>query len=317
MPCPQPLVETIDATCFIMESPSLFWPRTFDDRLLGSLERNGQLVPVLATSEGKNPCLLAGQRRVRALAALGRPVQTLFFGPLSPLEKGIIYLESNANESMNHGAQIRALRYFATCVGELTDIASLLGLSPYSRQWQVLMDWLALPRYWDDLLVMGHVPLILAPLLLRFSPEDLDGLRVLFQNLSWSRNNAVHLVTWIWETSRREGCTPLALMEALELTAMMGLDLSPKDTMTRMVEAVRWARYPRLCRQERSLRKRSRDVVAGSRWRLEQPDHFETRSVELSTRITSRKELEERVKELRQIAQDRVWSDWGWVGEDS
>ncbi|GAU07560.1 ParB/Srx family N-terminal domain-containing protein [Desulfoplanes formicivorans] len=309
MPSERPAVVEIEATRFNMELPSLFWPRTFDDRLLGSLERIGQLVPVLATLEGDTPCLLAGQRRVRALAQLGRPVQTLMLDSVSPLQRGLVYLESNSSEVLDDGAMIRALRYFATCTKDLTSLAVPLGVSSHSRQWSLLGDWLKLPESWDHLLVKGHVPLALAKVLTRFTPDDLRTLQAYFQDMSWSKNNAVHFVTWIWEASRMKGCSVPALIKKLGLDTILSLELSPRDAMTRLLSAARAGRYPRLCQQEREFRKRSQDVVAGSQWRIEQPDNFETRVVALSTRVASPRDLDQRVEELARIAKDKVWAD--------
>ncbi len=306
----------VDARDFVMDSPSLFWTRTFNDALVRSLKDNGQLVPVVAVRDGDRPCLLAGQRRVKALEELGRPVLTLFVSQASAFERGIIFLESNAGESLGDGAVIQALRYFAACTDDVTAIAPILGIASHSRQWKLLLAWLDLPVSWDALLVLGHIPLVLGRMLLRFSLEELDMLECVFKKMSWSRNNAVHLVTWIWEASRMQGCTPLALMEQLECNAIMGLELSPKDAMRRILETVRRARYPRLCEQERAFGKRSQEVVAGSGWRLVQPDHFETSFVELSTRISSHKELDARVKELAQIAKNDVWSHLEKSGEE-
>jgi ParB family transcriptional regulator, chromosome partitioning protein len=307
MPITSTSVMKMHVDRFDMGSPSLFWSRTFDDRLLHSLEVYGQLVPVLATFEGDRLCLLAGQRRVKALGKLGLPVLTLICSEDSPLQRGVIYLESNHSEQLDDGALIRALRYFFTCTQDLTSIARLLGISAQSRQWNLLVDWLDLPQSWDELVVKGHVPLVLANLLTRFAPEDLKSLQKYFKDMSWSRNNAVHLVTWIWEVSRSRGCSPATLMQELEFEAISELDLSPKDTMTRILDTLRAARYPRLCHQEREFRKRSQDVVAGSGWRLVQPDQFETRSVEFATRVSSPQELDARVHELAGIARDKVW----------
>jgi ParB family chromosome partitioning protein len=307
MPHESATVMQINADRFDMGSPSLFWPRTFDDRLLYSLKKNGQFVPVLATFDGDRPCLLAGQRRVKALGELGLPVLTLIRKDDSPLQRGIVFLESNSNQHLDDGAMISALRYFSTCTENLSPIARLLGVSLHSRQWNLLADWLNLPESWDNLLLNGHVPLVLAKMLTRFTLEDLRVLQEYFMDMSWSRNNAVHFVTWIWEVSRVKECSPATLMNELDFKAICALDLSPKDSMTRILDTLRAARYPRLCRQEREFRKRSQDVVAGSGWRLVQPDQFETCGVEFTARVSSPQEFDERVHELADIARDRVW----------
>ena len=306
------------AGAFDLEAPGLFWKREPDDHLLHSLEVNGQCMPVLAAVDRDGGiCLVAGRQRVRALACLGRPVVTCCVQAATPWERGVMFLESNRGQAMDDSMLVQAVRYFSGCREELELIAPYLGLQSRSKQWQVLMQWLALPQVWDDFLEKGHLPLVLARLLTRFRPAGLCALEPFFQDLSWSKNNAVHCVTWLWEASRSRGCTPEELLAEQGLAAILELNLSPRDRMMRLLESLREARYPRLVALEKGFRSRAARVVADSHWRLVQPDHFETGAVEFLARVTTRAELKTRTQELAEIARDAVWDDLEQAGSES
>ncbi|WP_462323357.1 hypothetical protein [Desulfoplanes sp.] len=301
---------------FDMTSPSLFWSRPSDEQLVESLDKVGQIVPVLATVVRDAPRLLAGQRRVMALDRLGRSVTTLCLPDTGPWHKGLVFLESNAGQTLDDGLRISALRYFSSCRGEVDGIAPYLGVAARSRAWKLLMTWLELPPVWDELLEGGHLPTALAPLLTRFGPDDLGALYPYFKELSWSKNNAVHFVTWIWETSRARGCGPSELLDVLGLPEIFSRDLSPKDTMAGLLGVLWEARYPRLSGLQNRFKKTSRGVVAGSKWRLVQPDQFETGAVEFSVRVGSGAGLRRRVEELGKIAEHGIWDTLGDPGRE-
>jgi len=84
-------------------------------------------------------------------------------------------------------------------------------------------------------------------------------------------------------------------------------DLSPKDRIARILESVRQARYPQLTELERAFRSRSREVTAGTRWRVQPGDVFETGGVELSVRVKNHQELDRAMEDLQRMYGDRVW----------
>jgi len=296
-----------------MGASSLFWKREPDDRLLHSLQAHGQCAPVLVEPDQNVLRLVAGQRRVKALARLDQPVIACHVQPLTPRERGLVFLGSNSSQPLDDALMIRALRYFHGYGGDLEDIALLLGQEPRSRQWQVMLQWMELPLLWDDLLEQGHVPLALGRILPRFRPEGLCALEPVFRDLSWSKNNAVHMLTWLWELSRSKKVSLVTLLDELHFDAVLHLDLSPKDMMIRLLEAVRTARFPRLSALENGFRSTAVEATAGSHWRLVQPDHFETGTIEFLTRIQSKAELEQRVHELSVLAAHDIWDDLGHV----
>lgn len=281
----------------------LFWSAPPSPALSRSLEFHGQLVPVLVDASGARPVLVAGAARVAALAALGREVLCLDLGSLKDFAKGLAYVQSNAGRELTDGQVVTAMRYFASLSGvDMEPVLDALGLEPRSKRLRLVRSWLTLPRHWDGLLGAGAVPLACADLLEAFLPDDLKALEPLFASLSWSRGNAVNVLTWIREVCGRDGISAAEVLDGLGLEEILAAGLSPKDAMNRITQEARLLRYPRLSGMERDFAETARKVSAGTRWRLVQPDLFESNGVELSVRLTSPAELRSASAELTRIA---------------
>ncbi|MBU4526088.1 MAG: hypothetical protein KUA37_09055 [Desulfomicrobium sp.] len=284
-----------------VKGPWLFWSAPPSPALRGSLERHGQLVPILVDAGGARPVLVAGAARAAILAELGREVLCLDIGALSDEARGLAYVQSNADRELTDGHLVLAMRYFLSLPGcDMESVLEALGLDARSKRLRLIRSWLRLPRRWDGLLCSGAVPLACADLLETFAPEDLSVLESLFATLSWSRGNAVNVLTWIREVCARDGVKAAAVLEGLGETLAAGL--SPKDTMSRITQEVRRLRYPMLAGMERDFAETARKVSAGTRWRVTQPDLFESDAVEVSVRVTSAGELRAAGAELVRMA---------------
>jgi ParB family chromosome partitioning protein len=258
---------------------------------------------VLVDASGARPVLVAGAARVAALAALGREVLCLDLGSLNDLAKGLAYVQSNSGRELTDGQVVTAMRYFVSLPDvDMEPVLDALGLEPRSKRLRLVRSWLTLPRHWDGLLGAGAVPLACADLLEAFSPDGLKALEPLFASLSWSRGNAVNVLTWIREICGRDGISAAEVLDGLGLEEILAAGLSPKDAMNRITQEARLLRYPRLSGMERDFAETARKVSAGTRWRLVQPDLFESNGVELSVRLTSPTELRSASAELTRIA---------------
>ncbi len=281
----------------------LFWSGPPSPALRRSLECHGQLVPVLVDASGARPTLVAGAARVAALAELGREVLCLDIGALDDRARGLAYVQSNVGRELSDGQVVAAMRYFESLPGlDQAPVLESLGLEPRSKRLRLLRSWLTLPGHWDLLLGSGAVPLACAELLEAFAPGDLTVLEPLFATLSWSRGNAVNVLTWIREICLRDGGCAAAVLDGMGVEDILAAGLSPKDAMSRITQEVRLRRYPRLSGMERDFTDLARKVVAGTRWRLAQPDLFESDAVELCVRLSSPAELRAASEELGRIA---------------
>ena len=283
--------------------PWLFWSAPPSEALRRSLERDGQLVPVLVDASSPRPVLVAGAARLAALADAGREALCLDLGPLDDLARGLVYARSNLGRELTDGQVVAAMRYFSSLAeADHEPALEVLGLEPRSKRMRLIRSWMSLPRHWDVFLTAGSVPLACADLLEGFSPAGLQALEALFAGLSWSRGNAVNVLTWLKEACARDGVGVGEFLDACGVDEILAAGLSPKDAMGRITQEVRLRRFPRLSDMEREFSEAARRVGAGTRWRITQPDLFESNVVEFSARPTSPAQLRELSAELARIA---------------
>jgi ParB family chromosome partitioning protein len=293
----------------------LFWSAPPSPSLRRSLDSQGQLVPVLVDASGARPVLVAGAARVAVLAELEREVTCLDLGAMDGLARGLAYVQSNSGRDVNDGQVALAMRYFQTLPDCDQDaVLDALGLEPRSKRLRLVRSFLSLPERWDAFLCSGAIPLACADLLEAFAPADLEALEALFTALSWSRGNAVNVLTWIREICARDGiCADKVLGDAGVRDILAG-GLSPKDAMSRITQEVRLLRYPTLSGMERDFLEAASAVSAGTRWRVAQPDLFESDTVELCARLSSPEGLRAASAELARIAAREDLDDLFLVG---
>ncbi len=291
------------ASDLVVGGPWLFWSAPPSPALRRSLDNHGQLMPVLVDAGGGRPVLVAGAARVAVLAELDREVLCLDLGALSDEARGLAYVHSNSGAELTDGQLVLAMRYFTALPDvNLEAVLEALNLEARSKRLRLVRSWLTLPAHWDAFLGSGAVPLACADVLESFCAADLAALEALFATLSWSRGNAVNVLTWIREICARDGVSVVEVLDGVGLGEILAAGLSPRDAMTRILHEVRLQRYPVLSDMEREFIDTARRVSAGTRWRVVQPDVFESNAVELSVRLTSPAELHAASAELVRIA---------------
>ncbi|EGB13232.1 hypothetical protein DND132_0014 [Pseudodesulfovibrio mercurii] len=288
----------------------LFWSGTISESLAKSIEEWGQSAPVLVFEGDHGPELAAGAARLAVLAGLGRPVLARRVEGADPVSLGLLYLADNAHREPDDAMRFRALQYFAPLLDRdrlETDVLPRLGVRPKSKDARLLLDWLTLPAPWRELLGRGAVPLAVGTVLARLDEADRDPLRPLFTGMTWSRSNAVNVLTWLYEAARVAGTPVAEVMAGAGMDAILDQGLSPKDAIARLCAAARQARHPELTRLRDRFDAAARTVTAGTPWRVVQPDNFETDGAELSVRVKDRDGLAQAVESLRAMADAPAW----------
>ena len=303
-------IETTNCESINCNGSWLFWAEEPDELFLGSISKWGQLQPVLVTKSEKyheSYTLIAGYKRVRALKNFNQPVLIQEIAPLSEQDKGLVYLSSNLTHDLNPQKQIKALRFFHSFDYPMEELYQFLNIPIKSKQYTLWQNWLKLPQKWDQLLIMGHVPLNAASILSRFEQEDLEIIFPFLARVSWSRNNALHFLTWLWESGQMQGTSVRELIIKNNLTDLLARDLSPRDMVKKLVSAAWKIRYPALSQLKQTLDKRCQELCAGTKWRVEHKDNFENFSLELTIKVNSREELLNGLKDLQQISTSPTW----------
>lgn len=308
-------IFTAPAASIRADGGHLFWPETPPKSLADSLAEFGQASPVLVCETGDGLSLVAGRSRLALLAGAGQPVLARMVEDASDADKGRLYLADNSRRALTDPMRLAALEYFAPLLdrAELeADILPRLGVRPRSKDARFLLAWLDLEPGWRALLAAGNVPLAASAPLARMAAGDRDAVRPLFADLSWSRSNGVNVLTWLMEAAKMAGSPVAEVMDRASMPEVLGQGLSPKDAIARLTACARQARYPELNRLRARYDEAAAAITSGTRWRMAQPDNFETGASELSVQVKTPEQLAQAVKELAELAAspswDRLWT---------
>lgn len=298
----------------------LFWPVKPSEALSKSIEEFGQMTPVLAMETEDGLELIAGQARAEALRALELPVMVRLVTNANAIDKGRLYLTDNAHRVLDDGMKLNALAYFRPLMDEKTlvsDIFPRLGIKPKSKDAKLFLTWLDLDETWQAHLCSGHVPLAAGGPLSRMDATERKAIEPLFANFSWSRSNAVNILTWLFETAKMQSKSMAEIMEGAGLNAILKEGLSPKDAIAKLTAAGRVARYPELSRLQEEFSRAAREITAGTKWRMTQPNNFETGGSELIIQVKNADQLAKAVKDLEAMSELSPWKTiWNLGGYD-
>jgi ParB family chromosome partitioning protein len=311
-------IVTAPASAIRAGGAHLFWAGEPSPALVESLDRTGQVQPVLAHETPDGLVLVAGHARLAALRSLGAPVLVRLVIDPAPVDLGIIYMADNALRPLDDAMRLAALRYFRPLLDDARlahDVLPGLNLNPGSKDARLLADWLALPDHWQTHLAAGRVPLAAGTVLGRMTDADRLAVAPLFAGLSWSRSNAVNLLTWLFEAAKMNGTTVARIMADAGMTDFAAEALSPKDAMARLVAMARDARHPTLRALQSRFDASARELAASTGWRVLQPDNFETGSVELSIRVADPAQLDRAVRGLQTMADRPQWHHLWTTGD--
>lgn len=320
---PQPMAGSLDnfmdnTSELILISPDkvtlsdscLFWASEPDHDFVSDIERFGQIEPALIMNKSGQKILVAGYKRTRSLMQLGRDIIALEIPPAGDYLKGLFYLLSNQNQVLDPGKTVLALRYFQAADNISPEVWTHLRIKPGSKIQTLWENWLELPPAWDDLLAEGNISVECSRILKQTGPDELQCLFPFFSCLSWSRNNSINLLTWLYEKARKEHKDLCQVIDELKLASMLDKALSPQDKIKSILKLSFQARYPVLSAMKNDLEHRLRSAAAGSGWRMEHKDEFESREIHLFTRINSKHDLKKVLAGLDQIYQSGALDDW-------
>lgn len=282
----------------------LFWARAPEEEFLQSIRELGQLEPVLVTGDEDPPALLAGYKRLLACRELGLDLLALSAGSPDPVARGRIYAATNRQRQPDASDLVRAGRYFAPHLdapGLERVLSEISGSRGDKRTPELVGTWLRLDPKWDELLGAGHLPLQAAQTLARLSGGDAEALWPFFRDLRWSRNNALHFLTWLEEAASRERSSLAELLGSAGLDQILESDLSPKDRIRRLAQLARETRYPRLTELEAEFSAMVREASRAGLWRIAPEAAFESDRIHLSASLGPGQDLEHASRELERL----------------
>ncbi|WP_432735665.1 ParB N-terminal domain-containing protein [Maridesulfovibrio sp. FT414] len=311
-------IHSLDPAEILCSGPWLLYPATPVEKIIPSIGRNGQLAPVLLVEKDGKIQLVAGRARVEAARKLGKKVSAVFVDAPDDISCAIAHIDENFARTADESVKCASFRFFAERMDK-KDIPALLGpvfsIRPKSRDMEFWMGWLDLETEFDPLLAAGNIPLAAVAVLGSISAADRAAARPFFEQISWSRSNAVNFLTWLYETARRDSTPVAELLGGSDFSLSMGNE-SPKDAVARLCRAAKLLRYPNLSRLEKAHSAIASEICAGTRWKVEPVGSFETGEVLLQTRFKSREMLEKALADLKTIAGYEGWETVFDLGRD-
>jgi len=298
----------------------LFWSNKPEESLAKSMNEFGQTNPVLVQKTSGGLELIAGHARLAVLLDSDKPVLARLVLDADERDKGLLYLTDNESRVLDDGMRLAALLYFSSFMDTKvlkSDILPRLGIKPKSKDAKLLMGWLTMPKNWQNHLAAGSIPLAAGPTLARMSEEDRTAVEPLFAGFSWSRSNAINMLNWLFETSKMTTSPIKNLMQSAGLDGILKQGLSPKDTIAKLNTAAKAARYPELSILQDSFARAASELTAGTKWRMNQPNNFETGGTELSIQIKDAAQLQTAIKDLEVMAGLSPWQNIWKLGKQN
>ncbi len=312
--------RTAPASAISSTGSHIFWATQTDDTIIKSIREFGQVSPVLAQETENGLELIAGHSRVEACRQLNELVLIHIYIASDDINKGLLYLADNSQRVLDDGMRLKALQYFQPLMdGDKLKINIMprLGIKPKSKDAKLLLAWLKLPETWQTHLANGFVPLAAGATLARMDEADRTAVEPLFSGFSWSRSNAVNVLNWLFETSKMISSPISEVMQSAGLHDILKQGLSPKDAIARLTAAAKIARYPELTALQNTFTKAAQEITVGTKWRMTQPNSFETGGAELSIQVKDAKQLAQATKDLETMATLSPWNDlWKQGGQN-
>lgn len=284
--------------------PWLFWSQDLDKGFIDSVATWGVLQPVLVTQEQKRYVLISGLKRVQACKELNIEVPAVVTAVEGEIDRARAYLHANVHRIHTLTEWVLCTRFFQSRLEEDVFLQflhqELQGHIP-KRGLFGLKKWLRLPCDWDGLLMAGHVPIELASALEVLSAQEMHAVYPFFAKISWSKNKAKKLVTWLFEIRQREQRSLEDLVLATGVLDVLSQDLSPKDCQQKILTILKAWRYPCLKRLEDEFQALQKDVGSLSHWHISQEENMETHGIWLQTFVHNSLESDEALAELQDL----------------
>lgn len=303
-------VISIPPQALDVDDPCLFWAQQPDADYIESIKCMGQLEPVLITTQGSRKTLIAGYKRCMALKGLKRNILTLEIDSADSYNKGLIYLSSNYGRPLKPGMIIAALRYFSELNSLNNFIWKNLDITPGSKAQELWTGWIKLPQPWDEILAKGNISIECAPILLKLSENDLSFVYQFFSKLNWSRNHSINFITWLYEKSVIDQIDISHLRIMPELKKLLYSELSPNDKIKSIMKKIYSNRYPLLSEMSAHLDSRIQKAAAGTKWRFEHKDNFESQTISIFRQIKNQEDLKNSAEQLQTIADSETLKNW-------
>jgi hypothetical protein len=290
-------------------------------RLLDSVARMGVLTPLhlRRTADSAPLQLVAGSKRLHAARQAGQatvPALVHETGELSEQQAFLLAVHDNlACRPFNAVEKARILRRlredFRYRDNALIDqFCPLLDLPPRAETLQAYCTLATLDDALQASTVENALPVDVALWVGGLDTADRRAVLPLFTGLQLGSNRAQECAAYIDEICQRDACTAAALVERLDVPAVL---VDPQRSGPQKRDAVRHAlrqaRYPQLTAHEQRYREIVRRLRLPSAIALRPPPYFENRQYQVSFSFGQRQELRHAAHRLLDAAESDAIDD--------
>ena len=290
-------------------------------RLLDSVARMGVLTPLhlRRPSESAPLQLVAGAKRLRAAQRAGQatvPALVHEADQLSEQQAFLLAIHDNlACRPFNAVEKARILRRlrrdFQYPDTDLTEqFCPLLELPPRADTLEAYCALATLDDALQAATVESALPVDVALWVGGLDTADRQAALPLFASLQLGSNRARECAAYIDEVCHRDACTAAALLERLDVPALLA---DPQHSGPQKREAVRralrQARYPQLTAHEQRYREAARRLRLPPAISLRPPPYFESRQYQVSFSFSQPQELRRAAQRLLDAADSDAMDD--------
>jgi len=277
--------------------------------LRASLERIGQITPLILQPAQGRYRLISGYRRRRILQELGRgEYQALILPPdLGDREALGLALEDNLSQRpFNAAEKVLALTHLSRFYSPTELIQTFLprlGLPPKAQYLDRFMGLAELGTAGLTALAAGDLDPETGEMIVKMPAEDRAVVIDLLNRLRPGLNKRKQIVAWLQEIGRREGVPVRTVIESEAIQeAIQDERLNTPQKEKAVRELLRARRYPRLKEFEEKQARLLKSLNLPPKVRLEPPLNFEGLDFTVRINFADLKELKESLETLNRLA---------------
>ncbi len=282
------------------------------DPLKTSLDRVGQVSPLVVKPYRDRFRLICGYRRRQALRELGHDEFAALVLPEDfSMERSLVLaLEENLGHRVFNDAEkalaLHHLAAFFTPEELIHDYLPRLGLPPRQDFLERFLNLAELGEQGLTALAKGSLDPETAELIMAIDPASRSDLLFLLDQLNPGRNKRRQIVTWLHETALREGRSVADVIKDHEIQDVISNDTLSRPAKEKKVRAIIHAkRYPELSR----ARKKQAECLARLRLppncHLQPPQSFEGLDFIFNISFNTLDELQASLGHLNRLAASR------------
>jgi hypothetical protein len=282
-----------------------------------ALQRSVAQVGVLTPLHLRQPSdqaplqVVCGSKRLLACQQTGHtgvPALVYSAAELSEQQALLLALHDNLGcrtlNAVEKGRILLRLQQFHDQPGALLqEFCALLDLPPRAETLATYGRLATLEDALQAAVVEGILPLETALWIGTYTAEDRQALLDLFTGLKVGTNRAREFATYIDEICQRDADTPVAVLQALGVSALLAeAQLSGPQKLDSVRRVLRQARYPQLSTYEQRFQAAARRLRLPPQISLRPPPYFEGQQYQVTLSFSKRQELQQYAQRLLDAA---------------